>query len=62
MELVALIDSIQSGMFGMVLERVIIQDVRKVSGAVEKKITAIGLVKMLCECESLTNGAYSQYW
>lgn len=61
-ELINLIDSIQAGMFAMVIERIIIQDVRKVSGQVEKKITAIGLIKLLCECDHLINGAYSQYW
>lgn len=61
-ELINLIDSIQAGMFAMVIERIIIQDVRKVSGQVEKKITAIGLIKLLCECDLLINGVYSQYW
>lgn len=61
-ELITLIDSIQAGMFGMVLERVVILEIQKVSGVVDRKITAIGLVKMLCDCDLLMNGDYSKYW
>lgn len=61
-ELITLIDSIQSGMYGMVLERIIIPDLRKISGTTDKKIAAIGITKILCECEAVLSGNYSQYW
>ena len=61
-ELIALIDSIQNGMFGMILERIVIPDIKKIVDPVDKKITAIGVIKTLCECESVLNGNYSQYW
>ena len=55
-------DAIQPNLFGMVLERLIILEVQKVSGAKDRKICAVGMTKLLCETPSLLNGAYSQYW
>jgi len=57
-----LIDSIQPNMFGMVIDRLVILEVQKVSGIVEKKICAVGLTKWLCETNCVITGAYSQYW
>lgn len=62
LELIDLIDSIQAGMFGMVLERIVIPDIRKISGVTDKKIAAVGVTKILCECEPIFNGSYSKYW
>lgn len=61
-ELISIIDSIQPGMFGMVIERLILEDTQKVSGAVERKMTAIGLIKLVCETPEVTSGPYSKYW
>ena len=47
--LVDTIDSIQPQMFKMVVERLFLQDVQKVSGATERKICAIGITKLLTE-------------
>ena len=47
--LVDTIDSIQPQMFKMVVERLFLQDVQKVSGATERKICAIGITKLLAE-------------
>lgn len=60
--LISLVDSIQTKMFGMVIERVIIPDLQKVSGAVERKICSVGLIKLLTEVQEITDGCYSQYW
>lgn len=49
-------------MFGMVIERLMIPDIQKISGAVERKITAVGLTKLLCEASELIDGQYSTYW
>lgn len=59
--LIQVVDSIQSGMFGMVVERIIITDIQKVSGNVEKKISAVGVVKLLCD-SSLIDGQYGPLW
>ena len=56
------IDQIQPGMFGMVIERLVILEVQKVSGLKEKKICAVGMTKWLCETPLFLNGSYSQYW
>uniref|UniRef100_A0A3B4C910 Exportin-2 n=1 Tax=Pygocentrus nattereri TaxID=42514 RepID=A0A3B4C910_PYGNA len=45
-------DDIQPKMFGMVLEKIVIPEVQKVSGQVEKKICAVGITKILTECPS----------
>lgn len=49
-------------MTGMVLEKVLIPDVQKVSGNIERKITACGLIKLLTDCPATFNGIYSKYW
>ncbi|XP_054162463.1 exportin-2-like [Oppia nitens] len=56
------IDSLQQRMFGMVLEKLFIPEVQKVSGSVEKKILAFGMTKILCELDSTIIGQYSQFW
>lgn len=60
--LINMIDSIQPQMFGMVIERLFIPDTQKISGNVEKKITAIGITRLLCEAKELIDGPYSNYW
>lgn len=49
-------------MFGMLLEKIILPDVQKVTGNVNKKITAIGITKILTEALKLIDGPYSQFW
>lgn len=49
-------------MFGMVVEKLMVSDIQKISGSVERKITAIGLTKLLCEAPELIDGQYSRYW
>lgn len=61
-ELVSTIDGIQAQMFGMVLEKLFLTDLQKISGVVERKIVACGVVKLLCECPELYTGSYSKYW
>jgi exportin-2 (importin alpha re-exporter) len=61
-ELVSVIDGIQPQMFGMVLEKLLISELQKVSGNVERKIVACGITKLLCECPELYKGTYQKYW
>lgn len=49
-------------MFGMLLEKIILPDVQKVTGIVNKKITAVGIIKLLTDTPQLTNGSYAQFW
>jgi len=49
-------------MFGMLLEKIILPDVQKVTGNINKKITAIGIVKILTDTQKLIDGPYTQFW
>ncbi|XP_003732887.1 exportin-2 isoform X2 [Callithrix jacchus] len=55
-------DSIQPKMFGMVLEKIIIPEIQKVSGNVEKKICAVGITKLLTECPPMMDTEYTKLW
>ena len=46
----------------MVLEKIIIPDVQKVSGPVEKKICAVGITKILTECPAMMDTEYTKLW
>ncbi|KTF91104.1 hypothetical protein cypCar_00019513 [Cyprinus carpio] len=49
-------------MFGMVVEKIIIPEVQKVSGQVEKKICAVGITKILTECPAMMDTEYTKLW
>jgi exportin-2 (importin alpha re-exporter) len=49
-------------MFGMIVERLLVPDAQKISGRIERKITAVGLIKLLSESLQLTESPYSQHW
>ncbi|XP_041060624.1 exportin-2 [Carcharodon carcharias] len=55
-------DSIQPKMFGMVLEKIFVPEVQKVSGQIEKKICAVGITKILTECPSMMDTDYTKLW
>ncbi|KAL5021450.1 hypothetical protein ScPMuIL_000605 [Solemya velum] len=59
--LVDMIDTIQPKMFGMVIERLVLIDLQKVSGATERKICAVGFTKVLTECPSFLQN-YEAMW
>uniref|UniRef100_A0AAU7BNY5 Exportin-2 n=1 Tax=Propylea japonica TaxID=158624 RepID=A0AAU7BNY5_9CUCU len=61
-QLISTIDEIQAQMFGMVLEKLFVSELQKVSGVTERKIVACGVTKLLCECPDLSSGQYSKYW
>lgn len=56
------VDAIQPGMFGMVLERLIVLEVQKVNGSRERKICAFGMIKLLCGTDNMLEGKYSSFW
>lgn len=49
-------------MFGMVIDRIFIPDLAKVSGETSKKIVSVGISKILCECPALLINPYRNYW
>lgn len=46
----------------MVLEKIIIPEIQKVSGNVEKKICAVGITKLLTECPPMMDTEYTKLW
>nr|XP_040231839.2 exportin-2 [Anopheles coluzzii] len=60
--LIQMIESIQAQMFGMVVERVFIPDINKVSGELEQKIVSVGITKLLCECPEMLAEPYVLFW
>lgn len=61
-ELLQLVDSIQPKLFSMLLEKVLIADVQKVSGSTERKICAIGITKLLTETPEMLSSIYMSLW
>lgn len=49
-------------MFGMLLEKIILPDVQKVTGNINKKVTAVGIIKLLTDAPKLIDGPYVQFW
>lgn len=60
--LVEAVDSIQPKLFHMVLEKLFIPDVQKVSGQTERKICAIGITKILTETPVMLTEPYVNLW
>ena len=49
-------------MFGMVLEKVILADLVKVTDAVDRKICAVGVMKILTEAPEMLQPNYITFW
>ncbi|CAG9836250.1 unnamed protein product [Diabrotica balteata] len=49
-------------MFGKVLEKLYVAEIQKVSAAVDRKIVACGVTKLLCESPEIFSGKYQNYW
>ncbi|XP_062512936.1 exportin-2-like [Corticium candelabrum] len=60
--LVTLIEDIQPKLFGMVIEKLFVPDVQRVSGHTERKICAVGMTRVLTEADSLLSVGYSKLW
>ncbi|XP_076462956.1 exportin-2-like [Babylonia areolata] len=60
--LIEMIDGIQQKMFSMVVERLFLVDLQKVSGHTERKICAVGLTKILTEAPAMLQGDYEALW
>lgn len=60
--LVETVDSIQPKLFQMVVERLFIPDVQKVSGSTERKICAVGITKLLTETPAMLVEPYVNLW
>ena len=60
--LVEKIESIQPQMFKMVVERLYLQDVQKVSGSTERKICAVGITRLLTETPAMLMEPCASLW
>lgn len=60
--LITIIDEIQPQMFEKVIERVIITDMQKVSGEIERKVTAIGISTLLIDCPPMIQSSYNVFY
>jgi exportin-2 (importin alpha re-exporter) len=61
-QLIQIVDGIQNKMFGMVLEKLFLPDLQKVSGNMERKICAVGLVRLLTEAPEMLQPPYDKCW
>eukprot|EP00794_Sanderia_malayensis_P004821 gene4821-5453_t len=59
--LVKIVDAVQPGLFGMVLEKILISDLQKVVGSIERKICAVGVTQILAEASAMV-GTYINFW
>ena len=46
----------------MVLEKLFIAELQKVSGQRERKICAVGITRLLTETAAMMQGEYQKYW
>lgn len=49
-------------MFGMVVERVLITDLQKISGEIERKVVAVGMSNLLIDCPAMLEPPYHSYY
>ncbi|KAL4708636.1 hypothetical protein ACJJTC_008162 [Scirpophaga incertulas] len=60
--LVELIDSVQTNLFAMYVERILLPDLQKVTGSLERKAAAIGCVRLLADCQRMRVNPLARYW
>lgn len=46
----------------MVVERIFITDLQKVSGEIERKVTAVGISNLLIDCPAMLEAPYDSYY
>lgn len=56
------VNQLQDKIFGMVIEKLYIADVRKITGQIERKICLCGMIKILAHLPLLDNGVYNHLW
>jgi exportin-2 (importin alpha re-exporter) len=49
-------------MFGMIVEKLYIVDLQKISGSLNRKICAVGVTKILTESPAMLNSDYMKLW
>ena len=49
-------------MFGMVVEKLFIADLQKVTGVNERKVCAVAVTQILTDCPAMLQADYSKLW
>lgn len=60
--LASAVNQLQEKIFGMVIEKLYIVDVKKVTGNIERRICTCGIIKILADLPLIDNGAYNHLW
>lgn len=56
-DLVQLFEKIQSGLFMMILDKVWLPNMQKITGTLERKVCVVAMTQLLCECPLLQSNA-----
>jgi len=56
------VNQLQDNIFGMVIEKLYIAEVKKVGGNIERRICVCGIIKILSQLPLIDNGAYNHLW
>lgn len=60
--LASTVNQLQDKMFGMVLEKLYLADIKKVTGPINRRISVCGTIKILSQLPLIDNGAYNHMW
>lgn len=60
--LASMVNQLQDKIFGMVIEKLYIADVKKVTGVIDRKICMCGMIKILSHLPLIDNGAHNHLW
>ena len=61
-ELIRIVNSIQNGIFGMMIEKLYVADAQKITEDIDKKLCVVAMTKILCEDTELISGSYQRQW
>uniref|UniRef100_A0A7S2TRB0 Exportin-2 n=1 Tax=Lotharella oceanica TaxID=641309 RepID=A0A7S2TRB0_9EUKA len=59
---IQMVDQVQKGIFANLLGKVVVPNVQKVEGKVERKSCAVGMIDLLCKSKAMMSGPYPQIW
>lgn len=60
--LVNSMNTVQAGIFVMILEQIWIPNLKLITGPIELKLTAVASTRLLCECPDLLDAAAAPHW
>jgi exportin-2 (importin alpha re-exporter) len=56
------VNQLQDKIFGMVLEKLYIADVKKVTGYAERRVCVCGMIRIISQLPLIENGSYNHIW